>query len=366
MEKFKVGMIGCGGRGKWHAAGYAFAEGAEMVACADPDAENAAAFAEQFGIAGVYGDYREMLEKEDLDIVSNATWTMLHTSIILDVAQSGVKAIHSEKPMATTWGEAKQQHQAAVDHGVQLTYCHQRRFHLGFYKARQLVKEGVIGELKRVEGTCRNMFDWGTHWFNMFCFYNDDQPPEAVIGQIDPKDTHVWFDVPMEGGAVAWIRWKNGLQGLMVTGHAGDVGADNFNRLIGTDGIIEVGLGPDVRYLSAGSKGWQTPELTGTPFDDSVARILEEIRDPQTGDPLDLNSSKGLHIVADVLAVSDVVECLKSGREPALSSRTALQSSELIFATYESSRRRAQVLLPLDVDDSAFLSMLEDGTLVRS
>lgn len=145
MSKLRVGSIGCGGRARAHARGYAFADNAEIVACADPVAESAAAYAQDFAVANVYSDYREMLEKEELDIVSNCTWTKLHTPIVIEAAQSGVRAIHSEKPIAVSWGEAKRQHQAAVDNGVQLTYCHQRRFHPTFYRAKQLVKEGAIG-----------------------------------------------------------------------------------------------------------------------------------------------------------------------------------------------------------------------------
>jgi UDP-N-acetylglucosamine 3-dehydrogenase len=54
------------------------------------------------------------------------------------------------------------------------------------------------------------------------------------------------------------------------------------------------------------------------------------------------------------------------GEEPALSSRTALASSELMFAAYESARQRAQVVLPLQAEDWAFERMLEDETLVAS
>ena len=46
-----------------------------------------------------------------------------------------------------------------------------------------------------------------------------------------------------------------------------------------------------------------------------------------------------------------------------MSGRKALQATELIFATYESSRRRAKVTLPLEVADSALLAMLEEGTI---
>ena len=57
-------------------------------------------------------------------------------------------------------------------------------------------------------------------------------------------------------------------------------------------------------------------------------------------------------------SVRDLVACLESGEEPELSSHKAIRATELIFATYESSRRRARIELPLDTDDSALLSML--------
>ena len=64
---------------------------------------------------------------------------------------------------------------------------------------------------------------------------------------------------------------------------------------------------------------------------------------------------------ATLLSVIDLLECLETGREPELSSRRALDATELIFATYESSRRRARILLPLDTEDSALLTGLEQG-----
>jgi len=63
------------------------------------------------------------------------------------------------------------------------------------------------------------------------------------------------------------------------------------------------------------------------------------------------------------LAVLDLIDCLKTGREPVLSGRKALQATELIFATYESSRRHARAYLPLEIEDSPFLSMLEAGII---
>ncbi len=61
--------------------------------------------------------------------------------------------------------------------------------------------------------------------------------------------------------------------------------------------------------------------------------------------------------------IADVVDCLATGREPELGAKNALQSTELIFAAWESSRRRGRVDLPLDVDDNPLVEMIESGAL---
>ena len=152
-------------------------------------------------------------------------------------------------------------------------------------------------------------------------------------GQIDASEKREIFGVEVEAGGLSWVRWRNGLEGLLATGDAALGGVSN--RLIGTDGIIEVGGGRDrapIRIMRSGSD-WEVPDLPG----------------PQEN--------------PTVLSVLDLVDCVKTGREPVLSGRKALQATELIFATYESSRRRGRVDLPLDVEDSALLTMLEDGTI---
>jgi len=336
MPVFKVGMIGCGGRGKGHARGYAASKDAKMVACADPMSENAEAFAAEYGIpkSGVYSDYKKMLKEVKPDIVSVCTWTGLHTDMIIDSAESGVKAIHAEKPMAPTWGESRRLYQACVDNDVMITFCHQRRFGANFAKAKELANDGTIGELHRVEGYCGNLFDWGTHWFDMFFFYNNDKPAEWVMGQIDCSKVGSAFGVPLEAHGLSYVKWQNGVYGLLVTGGGG---GRCSNRLIGTDGIIELNVpdGPSLRVMSKGSSDWEVPDLEGVV--------------PPGGDT--------------TLATLDLIDCLKTGREPVLSGRKAIQATELIFATYESSRRRARIYLPLEIEDSPLIAMLEEGVV---
>ncbi len=331
---YRVGIIGCGGRGKRHAQGYLTCPQAEIVACADPVGEARWAFQEDFEVPRTYKSYRDMLESEQLDIVSICTWPADHGEMVLASVGRGVKAVHCEKPMAPTWGEAKAMDRVCREHGALLTCCHQRRFEALFLTARRLLKEGAVGELVRLEATCSNLFDWGTHWFDMFFFYNDEAPAEWVLGQIDASEDRKAFGIPIDSAGISWIRWKNGVEGMLATGAAGMNGP--ANRLIGTDGIIDVGVDEDtpLRFMRHGGTAWEKPPLEETGNED-----------------------------ATVSTVLDLVDALDKGRTPELDSGRALKATELIFATYESSRRRGRVHLPLAVDDSAFLSMLEAGEI---
>jgi UDP-N-acetylglucosamine 3-dehydrogenase len=134
--------------------------------------------------------------------------------------------------------------------------------------------------------------------------------------------------------------------GLLVTGSRELYQRDHLpsdgacaNRLLGTEGTIEVGVqeGPQLRLRCPDTGGkWKEVEV-------GQAMHGQE------------------HVVSAIL---DLVDALRTGREPELSARKALQATELIFATYESSRRRARVALPLDIEDSPYLAMLARGDLV--
>ena len=328
MSSLTAALIGCGGRGKEHARGYATAPETQIVAAVDPVSAHAQSLSEQFSIPHIYPDHRAMFAEHTPDIVSVCTWTALHCEEVIDAAQAGVRAIHSEKPMAPTWGEARRMHRACAEAGVQLTFCHQRRFGAHFEKARALVQDGAIGRVQRIEGFCPNLLDWGTHWFDMFCFYNDETQAEWVLGQIDTSRISYVYGVPMETSSVSDVAFANGVHGLLFTGP--DHGATCSNRILGSKGMIEVEVrsGPQVRMLRDSGKGWEEPPLEKKAHGDTVLSVL------------------------------DALDCLQTGRKPRLSGDNALRSTELIFATYESARRRGRVDLPLDIEDSPLITML--------
>ncbi len=152
-HEIRVGIIGCGrsrqqagatgyGMAHAHAAGYEAHPRARIVALADINLENAAAFQQEHGGERTYASYAEMLAQEQLDMVSVCLWPHLHAPAVIAAAEAGVRAIHCEKPMAPTFGEARAMVDACDAHGTQLTFNHQRRFAEPFRAARALLDAG--------------------------------------------------------------------------------------------------------------------------------------------------------------------------------------------------------------------------------
>lgn len=342
---YRVAIIGTGrphgteGSTGWgmshaHARGYKASGRCRIAALCDIVPERAEKFNDEHadGQAAVFTDYETMLAEARPDIVSICTWPHLHAAMVVACAGAGVRAIHCEKPMAPTWGEAKRMAEACRERGVQLTFDHQRRFLPTFQTARQLLRDGAIGEVRRVEGACANLFDWGTHWLDMFGYLNGESPAEWVIATVDARRPIVVYGVPMESQGLAQIRYANGVSGLLFTGASQEAVGCQI-RAIGTEGTLEIhGKAPFLRLRSA--SGAEAPEVAGEGTEGGNA------------------INRG---------IADLVESLEAGRTPLLAAEHALRSTEVLFAAYESARRRARVDLPLTIEDSPFRDMLETG-----
>jgi predicted dehydrogenase len=319
-----------------HADGYRDRDDCEIVACADLVRENAEAFAAEFDIddGHIYEDYMAMLTEVDPDIVSISTPVPTHAPIVLDCIDSDVPmAIHCEKPMATTYGDARLMAQEARRRDIQLTFNHQRRFSPVWREPKDALDSGRIGDLVRVEVGTSTLLDNGTHHIDLATMYADESPVEWVIGQIDYRDEHVKYGAHNENqGLVQWA-YESGVQGIATTGF-GEDGVGVHHRIQGTEGTIEV-----------------------TPWGSPQARIREDGGD---WEPL----VEGVENSSAVPpAIDHVVECLNDGTEPEISARNALAVTEIIFAAWESSRRRGRVDLPLDIDDNPLEAMVESGAL---
>src|ERR1051325_8287436 len=95
--KFRVGIIGTGFGAAVHVPAFKAADDFEVVAIVSRHRQNAERVARENGVAWFSDDYREMLERPDVDVVSVAVPGSLHREIVLAAAAAG-KHVLCEKP----------------------------------------------------------------------------------------------------------------------------------------------------------------------------------------------------------------------------------------------------------------------------
>ena len=347
QPRYKVALIGCGrpwkaegstgfGMAHHHWAGYRATGCCELVAVSSRTPARAAEFAAVHNPqARAYADVVELMERERPDLVSICLWPSFHAETVCKIAPFRPKMILCEKPMDIHWDAALRMHEVCRQHGVMLAINHQRRFNHPFTRAKALLEAGEIGALRRMEGAWRDLADTGSHVFDMMFFLNGDMPAEWVLGQIDMRDAQLIFGALQAGGGITELRFANGVRAVY---HFGKDHEENgcMLRLVGERGMIEVGFNePWLRIRRAGQAEWEVVD-TG-----------ENIHDFQ----------------AVGRGIADILRCLETGGVPLLDSSRALRATEVIFATHESSRRRARIDLPLPAGPCALLTMVASGEL---
>lgn len=124
MDKIRVGVIGVGYLGKFHAAKYAAMDDVTLVGVADSDQETADRVGRECGTAS-FGDYQQLLDK--VTAVSVAVPTTLHHEVGMACLAKGVDVL-MEKPITTTLLEADELISRAAERKVVLQVGHLERF----------------------------------------------------------------------------------------------------------------------------------------------------------------------------------------------------------------------------------------------
>jgi predicted dehydrogenase len=145
MGKVRVGVIGLG-MGRHHIAGYQLHPDAEIIAVADLDASRLQQIGDQYGVSTRYLSGEEMLQKEELDVVSIATPNKFHAPLTIAALEAGNHVL-CEKPMAMSADEGRAMLAAAEKAGKRLMINFSYRFTEQSQALKDRVDAGELGDV---------------------------------------------------------------------------------------------------------------------------------------------------------------------------------------------------------------------------
>ena len=115
----RLGLVGAGQRGGHHLENYQQIPGADVVAIADINESLAQRVAAQYNIPNVYTDYRDLLQRGDIEAVDICLHNNLHRPVAVEAMESG-KHVYCEKPMAGSYADARIMYDTAQELGRKL------------------------------------------------------------------------------------------------------------------------------------------------------------------------------------------------------------------------------------------------------
>lgn len=307
-SKYRVGIIGCGRIAPAHVASYRAVDGYDLVAVADVKREAGEGLCSKHGLdVSLYDDYREMLAKEHLDVVTVATWAGSHAEITVAAAAAGVKGILCEKPMAPSMGEAQAMIDACDEYGVKLAIGHQHRFDPSWNRGKELIAQGAIGQpllalCKVTDGLLNN----GTHYIDGIRYILGDPAPQWTIGQVERRTDRYERGEPIEDCLVGVIAFAGGAQALVEVDLPKVEGEPAWPlTFIGTQGRVEVGW-KDLTLINASGKQ-QWAFATDESSHVRQAREYKRWLDGEIDDYRD-SADKAVHTVAVMMSIYESVQ----------------------------------------------------------
>jgi len=169
----RLAGIGVGGRGAYDLGVAAKAERTEVVAVADVYAPRLAEIKEKLAPAGqAYKDYRELLDRKDIDAVIIGSPDHWHFQMIIDAVRAG-KDVYCEKPVSHSIEEGEKLVAAVADSKQVIQIGYQQRSWPHYQAARELVTSGRLGEIPLIQ----------TSWYQRY----SHTPKPVDVSAIDWK-----------------------------------------------------------------------------------------------------------------------------------------------------------------------------------
>ncbi len=199
MKRLNVAIIGQGRSGRGIHGGYFLREEGKRfcVKAVVDKLEDRRKQAQETFHCDTYDDYQKLYDRNDIDLVINATYSYLHSPITLDFLQHGFHVI-VEKPFARYVHECDDMIQAAKRNHVMLAVFQQSRFAPYYRKIREIVDSGALGRIIQVSV---NYSSFGRRWDWQCCqdYYGGSllntgpHPMDQVVDLLDYDGMPVVF-----------------------------------------------------------------------------------------------------------------------------------------------------------------------------
>ncbi len=276
-----VALVGSGFIGDTHLQSLAQAQGARVVAIAGRTAEGAAELAAKHGVPESFGDYRAVLERDDVDVVLVAAPNDTHCPVVVAAAAAG-KHVICEKPLARTLDEADAMIAATEAAGVLLMYGEQLGFAPKYRRAAELVAEGAFGDVFQVRHGEQHfgphsdwfwqgaragggvMMDMGCHSAELIRILYGKPPVESVSATLR---TFAHADrTDLDDHALATITLGGGRLGLLEASWARHGGMNDTLEIVGDGGVAWVDLlrGSSIVAYSEEGYGYAVEKASST------------------------------------------------------------------------------------------------------
>lgn len=355
----RFGLIGCGRVARYHAEALTRIPGVKLQAVCDVLPERAEEFARRWG-GDPYSDYRPLLDRQDIDVVSIATPSGDHPRIGVDAALAG-KHVVVEKPIGLTLAEIDALIETCRSQKVKLCVVHQNRFNPAVRKLYEALSGGRFGRLShgavairwnrgndyyeqaRWRGTWAQdggvLMNQSVHALDIFRWLLGE--PQTVMALTATR----FHSIEAEDVAVAAVSFKSGALGTVEGSN--NVFPANWEETVAVFG--ERG--------SAALGGVALNRIERWEFADSERNALAmEAEIASQPDPTSVyGNGHGVLLAA-------MAEALETDGPPPVSGEEGRAAVELILSIYRSQETGGPVQLPLK-DESSHIALARRGEL---
>lgn len=188
-KKIRVGIIGFGFIGPHHLDAIRRLGFADVTAIATTSLKEAKSKAEQYHIGKAFGDWRQLIDDPEIDVVDIATPTHLHHDLALAAIQAG-KHVIVDKPMAITSRQAGRMLKAAQGAGVVHALTFNIRYNAMLQQAQAIIGKGRLGDPRFIHG------HYLQEWLLKDTDYNWRIDPEKAgpLAMVADAGAH-WYDL---------------------------------------------------------------------------------------------------------------------------------------------------------------------------